>query len=432
MLYTTLEQRYMKNMLCNTATQDAKPSFGSNFSSLSNWFSISSSKNAQETGPLHLETTKKSLHIFHSTVTFIMQNQRIHSIRICASYRVDMGKDEFNSNTAKGIFTIRGSYRFWCGVCSGHRAGIDMPNTVSGGLKWGCGITDNILAKLVCALPFCIPPSTQLSLMVTMLNLLVSMVRHLTTKTWDQCNKQICGSSSRGSMLIYHFMSIMVAISLHSLLALLVTLQWIATMHRKWVSSSNSRWLAKLRGFQNWRGRLRLWLQKPWLAAPFAWARGNSEPPAEQNDLFLKASTAVICPVVWFVPFYFSIKFPCIAQLRQPCKYCWHHWYKLHPNWLQFYSRDSMVATWPRWLSEPSVPLIMKYTSCVHHIMCHGKQDAKVIFDGYNQQLSTKSVEQARKAPKKIFESISVDRNMPTTTSQADFLSNAKKKKVIW
>ena len=127
----------------------------------------------------------------------------------------------------------RSSYRSWGGVCSGHRTGTDMAKTVSGGLKWGCGITDNTLAKLVSALPFCIPPSTQLSLMATKLNLLVSMVRHLTTKTWDQCNKQICGSSSRGSILIYHFMSIRVAISFHCLLTLLATLQWIATMHIK-------------------------------------------------------------------------------------------------------------------------------------------------------------------------------------------------------
>ena len=176
--------------------------------------------------------------------------------------------------------------------------------------------------------------------------------------------------------------------------------------------------------------KLRWWLHKPWLAAPFAWARGNSEPPAEQNDMHLVSiNCSVICPGLWFVPFYFSINFTCIAQLRQPCKYCWHHWYKLHQKGLKFHSRESMVATWPRWLFEPSLPLIMKYTSCVHHIMCHGKQDAKVICDGYNQQLSTKSVEQTRRAPKEISESISVDRNMPTTTSQADFLNNVKTKR---
>ena len=124
-----------------------------------------------------------------------------------------------------------------------------------------------------------------------------SFGQHLTTKTWDQCNKQICGSSCRGAMLIYHFMSIMVAISFYCLLALLVTLKWIATMHRKWVSSSNSTLLAKLRGIQNWRGRLRWWLQRTWLAAPIAWARGNSEPP-EQNDMLL----------VWYVSLHCTTK----------------------------------------------------------------------------------------------------------------------------
>ena len=60
--------------------------------------------------------------------------------------------------------------------------------------------------------------------------------------------------------------------------------------------------------------------------------------------------------------------------------------------------------------------------------MCHDKQVAKLIFDGYNQQLSTKSMEQTRKAPKKISESILLDQDMPNTTSQADFLSNVKNK----
>ena len=55
--------------------------------------------------------------------------------------------------------------------------------------------------------------------------------------------------------------------------------------------------------------------------------------------------------------------------------------------------------------------------------MWHGKQDAKAIFDGYNQQLCTKSVKQTRRAPKKISESILADPNIPTTLSQADLMS---------
>ena len=53
---------------------------------------------------------------------------------------------------------------------------------------------------------------------------------------------------------------------------------------------------------------------------------------------------------------------------------------------------------------------------------------AKVIFDGYDQQLSTKSVEHARRASKKFPASILMDGSMPTTTSQADFLGNVKNK----
>ena len=48
--------------------------------------------------------------------------------------------------------------------------------------------------------------------------------------------------------------------------------------------------------------------------------------------------------------------------------------------------------------------------------------------DGYDQQLSTKSVEHARRAPKKVSASILMDGSMPTTTSQADFLGNVKNK----
>ena len=42
----------------------------------------------------------------------------------------------------------------------------------------------------------------------------------------------------------------------------------------------------------------------------------------------------------------------------------------------------------------------MKYSRYMHYIICHGKQDAKVIFVGYNNQLSTKSVKLAMRSIK--------------------------------
>ena len=42
----------------------------------------------------------------------------------------------------------------------------------------------------------------------------------------------------------------------------------------------------------------------------------------------------------------------------------------------------------------------MKYSRYVHYIICHGKLDAKVIFVGYNNQLSTKSVKQTKRSTK--------------------------------
>ena len=64
----------------------------------------------------------------------------------------------------------------------------------------------------------------------------------------------------------------------------------------------------------------------------------------------------------------------------------------------------------------------------MQYIIRHYKHDAKVIFEGYDQQLSTKSVEHARRASKKVSASILMDGSMPTTTSQADFLGNVKNK----
>ena len=63
-------------------------------------------------------------------------------------------------------------------------------------------------------------------------------------------------------------------------------------------------------------------------------------------------------------------------------------------------SRKSMVATWPNWQSGPSLSVTMKYSRYVHYKICHGKQDAKVILDGYKQQFSTKSVERATRSIK--------------------------------
>ena len=83
-----------------------KPSFGYRFSTLSNWLNITLSKNAQETDPYIWRPPGRAYIYFIQLSTFIMQNQHIHSIRSCASCRVDMGKDEFNSYTAKGFFTI--------------------------------------------------------------------------------------------------------------------------------------------------------------------------------------------------------------------------------------------------------------------------------------------------------------------------------------
>ena len=83
-------------------------------------------------------------------------------------------------------------------------------------------------------------------------------------------------------------------------------------------------------------------------------ARRKSEPPAYQNDMLLvRLNWSVICSDVW-VSFYFSIKSPCIVQLRRPCDHFWHHWYRLH----QDCSGSPIVGS--RWWSPDPVDCLDK------------------------------------------------------------------------
>ena len=124
-------------------------------------------------------------------------------------------------------------------------------------------------------------------------------------------------------------------------------------------------------------------------------ARRKSEPPAYQNDMLLvRFNWSVICSDVWVI-FYFSIKSPCIVQLRRSCDHFGIAGINSTRTAQEVHSRKSMVATWHIWLYEQSLPLSMKYSRYVYYIICHSKQDAKVIFVGYNNQFSEKSVKWA-------------------------------------
>ena len=104
-----------------------KPRFGSSFSTLSNWFNISPSKNAREIGPYIWRPPERDCIYFMQLTTFITQNQHICITKRCAPCRMAMGKDEFRSSTVKGFFALRCSDRSWDGVWSDHRAGIGTP-----------------------------------------------------------------------------------------------------------------------------------------------------------------------------------------------------------------------------------------------------------------------------------------------------------------
>ena len=69
----------------------------------------------------------------------------------------------------------------------------------------------------------------------------------------------------------------------------------------------------------------------------------------------------------------------------------------------------------------------MVYDSYRSYILKHYK-GATVIFDGYSQNISAKHAEQARRSKKTMSANIKVAANLPTTTSQTDFLGNKHNK----
>ena len=94
---------------------------------------------------LHLEITRKRLHLFHASADIQYANRCIYSIWSCAPCRIDIGKGEFHSYTEEGFFTIRCSDMLW------DVSGLTRPqNRFLVGSFWECGITKNTLAKWVC------------------------------------------------------------------------------------------------------------------------------------------------------------------------------------------------------------------------------------------------------------------------------------------
>ena len=147
---------YAKTCLVTLLPWIWKPSFGNSFSIFSPTGSTFFIQLECTRGwSLHLEITPPERNIidFMQVATFIMQNWCIYTIWRCAPCRMDMGKDEFHSCTREGFFTIRCSNRFWGGVWSDMTTEQVLTHTkmVSGVLTWGCRLTQNTLAKWMCA-----------------------------------------------------------------------------------------------------------------------------------------------------------------------------------------------------------------------------------------------------------------------------------------
>ena len=215
-----------------------KPSFGSSFSSLSHWFNISSSQNAQKASPYTWRSQKRDCINYMQLTTFIIQNWFIYPIRRCAHCMMNMGKDEFHSYTEEGFFIIQCSDKFWGGDCTEHRhaqkrflvvshEGAELQRTL-----WLSG-----------CLSLCIPPCAPIEepngSRAEFSEQFCEARHHKDSTPAQQAD---LGSSSRAPKLIYCFMGIMVAISFHCFLTLRATPQLIATMQ---ASIFNTRWLEK-------------------------------------------------------------------------------------------------------------------------------------------------------------------------------------------
>lgn len=69
------------------------------------------------------------------------------------------------------------------------------------------------------------------------------------------------------------------------------------------------------------------------------------------------------------------------------------------------------------------------FQSYISYILKHYGAQSIVMFDGYGSTTSTKVAEQRRRAQKQTSSDIVFEDNMPTTTTQAVFLSNSTNKR---
>ena len=312
MLYRTQEwlpwiNNLCKNVLDNIATLDMKAHLCVKF-----FYTFTLAQHfiqSEYTGgwSLHLEIASPERDIiFMQVATFIMQNWCLHTI-----WRMDMGKDEFHSYTHEGFFAIRCSDRFWGGIWSDMTTEQVSTCTKmdSGGLKWGCRITENTLANWVCA-----------SLYTTVY---LNWGAHwppgwvFWAVLWGMSPQRLETSPTGRSVAVH--------VEHRSSSTALCALSWRSRFtvfwHYWWLLSElpqcrGSRPTASTAGggkklccFQKWSGRKCDDFRSYGQQHCRAWARGKSEHPADQNDVLLvRLDWSVIYPDIWVVLFYFSIK----------------------------------------------------------------------------------------------------------------------------
>ena len=181
-----------------------KPSFGSSFRTLSHWFNFSSSSNAQGT------PTSGA----HQRDTACVSSNLLPSLRqigtsISSEYGHPAGWTWARMNP---ILTQRKASSL-SDVVTGSEAvyGLTIEQVLTHRLAhmtvWNYSEHSG---QGVCALPYCLPPGTPVEEFNG--SQTESSGQHGEASHHKDRNRQICVNSSRGSRLIYRFMSIMVTI----------------------------------------------------------------------------------------------------------------------------------------------------------------------------------------------------------------------------
>ena len=391
---------------------------------------------------LHLETIRKMLPLFHASGHLhYAKAAHLYHQEMCSLHDI-MDKEEFQAYTQKGYFTIRRSDRFWAGVWSDMTIEQVLMRAmkVSGGLTRGRGITESTLAKWVRALPLCIPLCTAVEEFAgshaesSEQHCEVSAHRDLRPAqqardqvdlevfiSWLEAHPPFCGLYD--GELVSLSTGVIGDSSINCYKAEEVGLQ----LQQQMVGNN----FAEVKIKRNSK-------VKTLASVNSSIVVHEEEVPVSQEQLFNR----IVClldgttDLPSFLKYELAPRPPSLfdhVSMRRTAKAALSTLLgslvttPSHlPENVKFIVDGGHLlqsVVWPKPATYNQV-----CQNYVQFTIRHYRDDCKVKFDGYEQKLSTKAVEQSRRSSKKTSASMLVDGSMPTTTSQADFLSNAKNK----